>query len=112
MAKRNPRNMNDLSRNTYGSGTTIGPRQCAILVDCARLESVGERMTLSYLRFRHPVSAPGSALSALRARGLVKHQRDRVILTSKGREIASSLLSCTTTPGVGLVMSGQSTIRH
>jgi hypothetical protein len=95
-----------LARQNYGSTTTCGPRQVAVIADIAFALQNGLRPSVDLLAMRHPLNARPGILDSLRARQLVKGHPNNLQLTAAGLEIARCALRCTLAPGMGLVATG------
>ena len=105
-----------LSSLNYGSTTTPGPRQTAILADIARRKATrrGRRAaTAAEIAETQgiPVSNVERALSCLRCRGLVDRRGTRFGLTIRGAEAAALFSGVQVPDGIGLVLTGH-TIRR
>jgi hypothetical protein len=95
-----------ISKQNYGSSTTIGPRQVSMLVDIYDMTSSGERATLDVLRFFHGRAINGNSFEALRQRKLVKGSANNLQLTPTGLQIAHSAMNSTVAAGLGVVAVG------
>jgi hypothetical protein len=101
------RKLNTLTRQNYGSQSTIGPRQVAILFDIYVANQQGINVTLDTLAMRHPRTAlDGDSFFALRARRLVKGVGRGWTLTPAGMEVARLVNRSTAAPGLGFVAIG------
>lgn len=101
--------VHQLASNSYGSGTTIGPRQTAIIADIYTMISNGLRCGVNELSMRHPrASLKGTPhdrrwLAALRARGLVTGPAHDLRLSQIAYQVAAQVMRSTVAPGLGLV---------
>ena len=95
-----------LARQNYGSTTTCGPRQVAVLSDIAFALQNGLRPSVDLLRLRHPLQGNDAVIASLRARRLITGHPNNLKLTAAGLEIARCALRCTVAPGMGLVAVG------
>ena len=95
-----------LARQNYGSTTTCGARQVAVIADIAFALQNGLRPSVDLLRLRHPLQGNSSVIASLRARRLISGHPNNLKLTPAGMEIARSALRCTVAPGMGLVAVG------
>lgn len=106
------RKLNTLCRQNYGSTSTIGPRQVAIIYDIFVMNQNGMNATLDTLALRHPRTAlDGDSFFALRARRLVKGAGRGWTLTPAGLEVARLVNRSTAAPGLGFVAIGMPTKR-
>ena len=104
MSQQKSQKSHNLRAQNYGSASTIGPRQVSILSDIYDMTSSGERATLDALRFFHPAYAiNGNSFLSLRARKLVKGNRNNLQLTPAGLEIARCVQHTVIPMGLGLV---------
>ena len=102
---------NRLASPEYGAHTTPGPRQTAILAQIAtgRVTPRGvHSMRLDNIVAEQGIGRRGTevALSALRARGLVRKFGNHFHLTDRGEAAAAGLASVAVPEGVGLVLTG------
>lgn len=95
-----------LARQNYGSTSTCGPRQVAVIADIAFALQNGLRPSVDLLRLRHPLQGNSTVIDSLRARRLITGHPNNLKLTPAGLEIARSALRCTVAPGMGLVAIG------
>ena len=99
-----------ISKQNYGSTTTIGPRQVSMIVDIYDMTSGGETATVDALRFFHGSAAVNcNSFLALRARKLVKGSARNLQLTPAGLQIAHSAMNSSVAAGLGVVAVG---VRH
>lgn len=101
--------IHQLASNSYGSNTTIGPRQTAIIADIYVQTTAGLRCGVNELALRHPrASLKGNPhdrrwLAALRARGLVVGPANNLQLTPAAYQVAAQVMRSTIAPGLGVV---------
>ena len=101
------RKLNTLCRQNYGSQSTIGARQVAILFDIYTMNQAGINVTLDTLSLRHPrQSLDGSSFLSLRARKLIKGVGRGWTLTPAGLEVARLVNRSTAAAGLGFVAIG------
>ena len=97
-----------MAAQSYGSRSTIGPRQTAILADILSANVQGASCTIAKLLENHPVSYQvlHTALFCLQARGLVRTRKVRgrpYELTESGLAIALKVRMSNIAPGLGVV---------
>ena len=97
-----------MAAQSYGSRSTIGPRQTAILADILSANVQGASCTIAKLLENHPVSYQvlHTALFCLQARGLVRTRKVRgrpYELTASGFAIAMKVRMSNIAPGLGVV---------
>ena len=96
-------NYKTLAAQNYGSTTTIGARQTAMIAHIAEMTSLGSPVDLDTLRFLHGASACKTSLEALRARRLVTGGNRNIRLTKQGEWIGRLAAQSTVAAGLGLV---------
>lgn len=99
--------LNILRKQNYGSTSTIGARQVAIIADIGKVNAAGLRANFDMLSMHHPDHAlNGDSFFALRARKLVKGNRYSLQLTPAGQEVFRLVSKSTVAAGLGLVAVG------
>jgi uncharacterized protein (DUF488 family) len=96
-------NHKTLAAQNYGSSTTIGARQTAMINHIAEMTSLGSPVDVDTLRFLHGQWAVQYSLSALRSRRLVTGSNSNIRLTKKGAWIGRLTQQCNVPAGLGLV---------
>jgi predicted transcriptional regulator len=97
-----------LAANNYGSRSTIGARQTAILADILLANVQGASCTIAKLLENHPVTHQmlKRTMVCLQARGLVRTRKVRgrpYELTASGFAIAMKVRMSNIAPGLGVV---------
>ena len=92
-------NFKTLAAQNYGSTTTIGPRQTAMIAHIAEMNSLGSAVDLDTLRFLHGRQACETSLTALRARRLVTGSNRNIRLTKQGAWIGRLAAQSTVSAG-------------
>lgn len=103
--------LDTLAAQTYGSGTTIGPRQVSIIADIYLAHQMGLRANVEALAIRHPGAYFESAIRKLRARKLVKGHRSNLRLTPAAMNVGRNVDRSALVAGLGLVAIGAPAIR-
>ena len=98
-----PNSYKTLAAQNYGSTTTIGPRQTAMIAHIAEMNSLGAPVDLDTLRFLHGSAACLTSLTALRARRLVTGSDRNIRLTKQGAWIGRLSQQANVPAGLGLV---------
>jgi hypothetical protein len=96
-------NYKTLAAQNYGSTTTIGARQTAMIAHIAEMTQLGSPVDLDTLRFLHGPAACRTSLEALRARRLVTGGNRNIRLTKQGEWIGRLAAQSTVAAGLGLV---------
>ena len=96
-------NYKTLAAQNYGSTTTIGARQTAMISHIAEMTSLGSSVDIDTLRFLHGSGACNRSLPALRARGLVTGSNRNIRLTKQGAWIGRLAAQSTVPAGLGVV---------
>ena len=96
-------NFRQLATQNYGSQTTIGARQTAMIAHIAEMTSLGSPVDLDTLRFLHGSAACNTSLPALRARRLVTGSDHNIRLTKRGAWIGRLVSQSSVQAGLGLV---------
>jgi hypothetical protein len=96
-------NYKTLAAQNYGSTTTIGARQTAMIAHIAEMNSLGSPVDLDTLRFLHGPAACNTSLTALRARRLVTGSNRNIRLTKQGAWIGRLAEQAKVPAGLGLV---------
>ena len=96
-----------LARQNYGSTSTCGPRQVAVVASIFLATSGGVRASVDALALQgHRVYGRNNVIFTLRARKLIKGHPSNLQLTPAGLEIARLVNRSTVAPGLGLVAIG------
>jgi hypothetical protein len=96
-------NYKTLAAQNYGSTTTIGARQTAMIAHIAEMTALGSPVDLDTLRFLHGPAACNSSLLALRARRLVTGSNRNIRLTKQGAFVSRLVSQSQVAHGLGLV---------
>ncbi|NDF13399.1 MAG: hypothetical protein EB060_11385 [Proteobacteria bacterium] len=96
-------NHKTLAAQNYGSATTIGARQTAMIAHIAEMTSLGSPVDIDTLRFLHGQWAVQYSLSALRSRRLVTGSNHNIRLTKKGEWYGRLTQQAKIPAGLGLV---------